>query len=122
MPHALIIDDNRQMAENLRKMLRLLGVDAEVALGARTGIMNVVNAPDIVFLDINMPGVDGFEVLRYIRRQPMLDKTPVVFITSDDQPETKRKALRMGAKALMVKPASIEGLEKILNELKLLRT
>jgi CheY-like chemotaxis protein len=120
MPHALIIDDNRQMADNLRKMLKLLGVDANIALSARSGIRNVEKSPDVVFLDINMPGVDGFEVLRYIRRQPILDKTPVVFVTSDDQQETKRKAMEMGAKALIVKPPSVEGIEQILKELKVI--
>jgi CheY-like chemotaxis protein len=120
MPYALIVDDNRQMAENFRKMLILLGVDANIALSARSGIRNVVTSPDIVFLDINMPGVDGFEVLRYIRRQPIFDKTPVVFVTSDDQRETKRRALEMGAKALIVKPPSVEGIERILKELKVI--
>jgi two-component system response regulator VicR len=70
MPTALIIEDNRQMAENLKRMLELLGVDTEIAYGPRTGLLTLWNTPDVVFLDIHMPGVDGFEVLGFIRRQP----------------------------------------------------
>jgi CheY-like chemotaxis protein len=120
MPLALIIEDNRQMADNLRRMLELLGIEVEVAYGARTGMLTVTKAPDVVFLDINMPGVDGFEVLGYIRRQPVLDKTPVIIVTSDDQPETARKAKETGALTLIIKPPSIEQLEKILKDIKLI--
>jgi putative two-component system response regulator len=120
MPNALIIDDNRQIVEYLRQMLLFLGVDCEVANGARTGMLKVTKVPDVVFLDIHMPGVDGFEVLAYIRRHPMLDKTPVVFITSDDQKETAKKAKDSGVLNLIVKPITMEMIEDVLQKLDLL--
>ena len=120
MPRALIIEDNRQMADNLRKMLDLLGLETEVAYGPRTGMLNLAKEPDVVFLDLLMPGMDGFEVLGYIRRQPGLDKVPVIIVTSDDQPETALKAKQTGALALIIKPPTIELLEKHLKELKLI--
>jgi CheY-like chemotaxis protein len=120
MPYALIIDDNRQMADNLRRMLLLLGVDSEVAYGARTGMLKATEAPDIIFLDINMPGIDGFEVLSYIRRQPMLDKTPIIFVTSDDQKETVKKAKDSGALNLVVKPVTVDILEDLLKKMNLI--
>ncbi len=121
MPNALVIDDNRQMADSLCQMLDLLGVSAEAAYGSRTGLLRLTeHVPDIVFLDINMPGVDGFEVLRYLRRQPQLANTPVVVITSDDQPETVQRAQELGAMALIVKPTSIEALEDVLRIEKLI--
>jgi len=116
MPNALVIDDNRQLADNLCRMLNLLGVSAEAAYGARTGLMRLAeHTPDIVFLDINMPGVDGFEVLKFLRRQPQLTDTTVVVITSDDQPETAQHAGDLGAVKLIVKPISIETLETALS-------
>lgn len=122
MSRALIIEDNRQMAENLRKMLVYLGVETEIAYGARTGMLNLtkIPIPDVVFLDVIMPGMDGLEVLAYIRRQPGLDKVPVIIITSDDQPETARKAKKTGALALIIKPPTIEMLEKYLRDLALI--
>jgi len=120
MPTALIIEDNRQMAVNLSRMLTLLGVDTEIAYGARTGMLEITKVPDVVFLDINMPGLDGFEVLAYIRREPKLDKIPVIIVTSDDQPETARRAQKTGALALVIKPPSIEVLEDLLKDLKLI--
>ncbi len=120
MPRALIIEDNRQMADNLRKMLTFHGLETEVAFGPRTGLLNLAKVPDVVFLDLMMPGMDGFEVLGYIRRQPGLEKVPVIIITSDDQPETARKARDTGALALIIKPPTIELLEKQLKDLKLI--
>jgi CheY-like chemotaxis protein len=68
MPKALIVEDNRLMADNLCLMLEFLGLEVEVAYGPRTGMLNVTKIPDIVFLDISMPGIDGFEVLAFIKR------------------------------------------------------
>jgi CheY-like chemotaxis protein len=115
MPSALIIDDNRQMAETLAQIVRLLGVEADVAYGARTGMMKLQQAiPDVVFLDVNMPGVDGFEVMAYFRRLPQLKDVPVIVITSDDQPETAQKARDTGVLKLLVKPPSVESIENAL--------
>ena len=115
MPTALIVDDNRTMADGVAQILDLLGVQAEVAYGARTGmIMLQQNIPDVIFLDINMPGVDGFEVMAYFRRLPQLEDVPVIIITSDDQPETALKAKTTGVLSLIVKPASVENIENAL--------
>ena len=112
MPTALVVDDNRTMADGLVQILDLLGVQTEVAYGARTGMIKLQkNVPDIIFLDINMPGVDGFEVMSYFRRLPQLANVPVVIVTSDDQPETTQKAKDTGVLTLIVKPASVESIE-----------
>jgi len=60
------------------------------------------------------------EVLAYLRREPRLANVPVVIVTSDDQPETASKARRTGALLTIVKPASLEGLERVLHKLKLI--
>jgi len=115
MPTALVVDDNRSMADGLAQILELLGIQAEVAYGARTGmVMLQQKIPDVIFLDINMPGVDGFEVMAYFRRLPQLENTPVIIVTSDDQPETAQKAKGTGVLSLIVKPASVESIENAL--------
>ena len=112
MSEGLIIDDNRQTADAIQQMLTLLELPARVAYGSRAA-MAVLGSmiPRFVCLDINMPGVDGTEVLAYIRREPRLRKVPVVVITADDQPETRQHVLRGGAQAMLIKPATIDSME-----------
>lgn len=121
MVDALIIDDNRHAVEGLRKLLMLFDVSSRAAYGSRAGMMAFQEkAPDVVFLDINMPGVDGFEVFSYFNRIPEFEDTPVIVITSDDQPETAARALELGALDVVIKPATVEVLEAALQEANLL--
>lgn len=117
MKNALVIDDNRDTADTLCKMLDLLDIKAVAAYGPRSAMVILKETPpDIIFLDINMPGVDGFEVMAYLRRIPELNNVPVVFVTSDDQPETASKARKTGGLLLIVKPVSFDGLESALRK------
>jgi len=77
--------------------------------------------PKFICLDINMPGVDGIEILAYLRREPRLIPVPVFVITSDDQPETRRKVMKLGANVMIIKPATIDALEEALKRSKLLK-
>jgi CheY-like chemotaxis protein len=120
MAYALVVDDNRQMADALVQMLSVLGLSAKAAYGSGPGMVVLGSeTPDIVFLDINMPGVTGHEVLLFLRREPRLLNTPVVIITSDDQPETKEKALKQGASRVLYKPAEFDAIEKVLADFNL---
>jgi CheY-like chemotaxis protein len=121
MTIALVIDDNRLAADTLCQMLTFLEVTAYPAYGPRAALLAVSKiTPDIIFLDINMPGIDGFEVLAYLRRLPQLVGVPVVFVTSDDQPETARRARKTGALSLVVKPVSVELVERVLRDAELI--
>lgn len=113
----LIIDDNRQTADALRQMLDVLDVPARVAYGSSAAISVLGGfVPRFVCLDINMPGVDGTEILAYLRREPRLMKVPVIVITSDDQPETRQRVMQGGATAMLIKPATIDALENALKK------
>ena len=117
MEDGLIIDDNRNTADALQQMLELLDLRARVAYGS-SAAMTVLGSmiPRYVCLDINMPGVDGIEVLAYIRRDPRLRKVPVIVVTSDDQPETRQQVMKGGAQAMLIKPATIDALEGALKK------
>ena len=122
MPEALIIDDNRSTADALRQMLTVLGFKSRMAYGS-SAAMSILGSgfiPQFIFLDLNMPGVAGTEILTYLRREPRLMRVPVVVVTSDDQPETRTKVLRLGATAIVIKPATIESLETALIKSKIL--
>ena len=118
---ALIIDDNRHTADALQQMLDVLEVEARVAYGSSPAIEILRKfTPSLILLDINMPGVDGLEILAYLRREPRLAPVPVIVITSDDQPETRTRGMKGGAKTMLIKPATLEALEGALKEAKAL--
>lgn len=120
---ALIIDDNRTTADALGQMLQVLGFNARVAYGSGVAMSILASGwvPKFICLDINMPGVDGLELLSYLRREPRLIPVPVFVITSDDQPETRRKVMQLGANLMLIKPATIDALEDALKKVKFLK-
>lgn len=64
--------------------------------------------PDLILLDIHMPEMDGFEVLRRLREQPAYENVPVIFLTADDDVATERKCVDMGAADIIKKPFAAE--------------
>ncbi len=118
MTEALIIDDNRSTADALLQMLGLLKVPARVAYGSSAALALLGSfTPGLILLDITMPGVDGIEVLGFLRREPRLAPVPVLVITLDDQPETRERAFRGGANGMIIKPATLDVLEENLRRL-----
>ena len=123
MTEALIIDDNRTTANALCQMLGVLGFKARMAYGssAAMAILGSGFIPKFICLDINMPVVDGIEILGYLRREPNLIPVPVFVITSDDQPETRKKVMKLGANTMIIKPATIDALEDALKKVRFLK-
>ena len=123
MAEGLIIDDNRTTADALGQMLNVLGFKTRVVYGSSAAISILKSGftPRFVCLDINMPGVDGTEILAFVRREPHLIPVPVFVITSDDQPETRRKVMKLGANMMIIKPATIDALEDALRRVRLLK-
>ena len=120
MIEGLIIDDNRSTADALKQMLDMLDLPARVAYGSSPALSVLGGyVPHFVCLDINMPGVDGIEILAYLRREPRLSSVPVVIITSDDQPETRQKVMQLGAQAILIKPVTLDSLEEGLRKAKI---
>ncbi len=113
----LIIDDNRNTADALHQMLDVLDLPTRVAYGS-SAAMSLLGSfiPRFICLDINMPGVDGTEILAYLKREPRLMKVPVIIITSDDQPETRQRVMRGGAQAIIIKPATMDALETAMKQ------
>lgn len=120
MSTALVIDDNRQMGDSLAQIITLFGFEVKVAYGSRLALEILKsNSPSVIFLDINMPGVSGFEILSYVKRAPKLLDIPVIIVSSDDQPETFERSKQAGATDYIVKPATFESIEAVLKKLNL---
>jgi len=76
--------------------------------------------PNLVLLDIKMPGMNGFEVLKWIRHQPSLAGLCVVMLTSSDQIRDANKAYQFGANSFLVKPLDFWNVEELMRSLDLL--
>jgi twitching motility two-component system response regulator PilH len=117
MIKALVVDDSRTAADLLVMVLKVLDIEAHAAYGPGPGLALLkTEKPDAIFLDINMPGLSGFEILSFISREPHLLTVPVFVVTSDDQPETIKHALASGARAVLIKPISMEAIEAALQK------
>lgn len=101
----LIIDDDEMHREVLADYLQRAGLQAESAADGIQGIgMARQNPPDLILLDLQMPKLDGFAVLRRLQEDPALQGVPVLFLTSHDRPNLKVRALEGGAEDYIVKP------------------
>jgi CheY-like chemotaxis protein len=118
MSYVLIVDDDTTMAEALADMVQLFDWKTLVAHGPRNALQLIQGSPPaLILLDLNMPGVDGLEVCRYIKRDPIAGNVPVVMVTAEDSPTMKEKARAAGASDYLVKPVDVDRLEVILDKL-----
>jgi len=71
-------------------------------------------SPSVVLLDLNLPGIGGFDVLRWVRNQPGLRKLRVVVLTASDRISDVNQAYQLGASSFLVKPADLDSLIQIM--------
>jgi signal transduction histidine kinase/ActR/RegA family two-component response regulator len=111
----LVIEDNVDAADTLRQALELRGHAVEVAYTAESGLARVrASKPDVVFCDIGLPGMDGYEVGRAIRGDPALQATMLVALTGYAAPEDIHRSREAGFQYHVAKPPSFEEIERIL--------
>jgi CheY-like chemotaxis protein len=105
MPRILVADDNADGREMLRDLLEAWGFQV---LEARDGREALASAgrdnPDAILLDLQMPRLDGFAVVRQLREDRRFSATPTVAVTASAQNEARDKALRAGFDAYVTKP------------------
>lgn len=73
--------------------------------------------PDIVLLDLKMPGIDGFEVLRQVKQAPVLKRLPIIVLTSSTQDGDRAMSYDCGANSYLVKPVSFEGFLEVVGKI-----
>ena len=113
--NVLIVEDDRKMAASLAAQLSVLGHTVVIAYGPRQAIRQLNEViPDVIFMDINMPGVNGLEVIRFLRRDPVTSKIPVVVVSAEEQDTIKDDAFAAGANDFLTKPPMIEDIEAAL--------
>ncbi|HSA55818.1 MAG TPA: PAS domain-containing protein [Gemmatimonadaceae bacterium] len=111
----LVVDDNHDTAESLAQLLRLRGHDVRVAF---TGIEAVEacerSTPDVVLLDIGLPGLNGYEAARRIRELPAGRRIQLVAITGWGQEEDRQRSRAAGFDHHLVKPVGLAAVEPLL--------
>jgi PAS domain S-box-containing protein len=113
--HVLVVDDNVDFATGLVEFLHLLGHRARCVHDGGSGIEAArAERPDLVLLDIGLPGVDGYEVARRLRAAPDLAAIRIVALTGYGQDSDRERALAAGFDQHMVKPLTRRMLEHLL--------
>jgi signal transduction histidine kinase len=111
----LVVDDNQDAAASLAMLLRYLGTNVEVANDGRSALAMIRSSrPDVVLLDIGMPGMDGFEVARQIRSNSENDHIILIALTGWGQAEDRNRTRDAGFNHHLVKPADITALQALL--------
>jgi PAS domain S-box-containing protein len=118
----LVVDDNVDAAESLAVLLRLEGHEVRVACDGKAALAAALaDPPEMVVLDLGMPGMDGFEVARRLRGQPGSDGTLLVALTGWAQEEDRRRCYEAGFDGHLPKPLEWDALRQFLAHPKLLR-
>lgn len=104
-PSILIVDDTPANLHVLAGMLRGRGYEVRPTTSGKFALEAArADAPDLVLLDINMPGIDGFEVCAALKANPALADIPVIFISAYDDTENKVRAFSLGGVDYVTKP------------------
>ena len=112
----LVVDDEPEFCRLLASVLTGMGYEVSTASGGRQGLAKIRKyPPDLVFLDIKMPRMDGLECLRRLRKSKR--KPVIVVMTGYGDIQSAREALRLGAEEYISKPFDLDDLKQLVNEL-----
>ncbi len=113
MAQILIVDDSPTEAHILKSMLEKSGFEVETAENGTEGIERAKELkPDLILMDVVMPGLNGFQATRQLTKNSETADIPVIIVTTKDQETDRVWGLRQGAKDFLTKPVA----EKILME------
>jgi signal transduction histidine kinase/CheY-like chemotaxis protein len=113
----MIVDDNREAAESLSLLLSALGAIVAVAFGGHDALDALDGfAPDVMLVDLGMPGMDGFEVCRRIRSAASLPQVLLIALTGWGQEEDRERSRSAGFDHHLVKPLNVDRLRSLIAE------
>jgi DNA-binding response OmpR family regulator len=116
MPKILIVDDDITITELMKALVKMEGHEPTTVNDSLQAmeIAKSVN-PDLITLDLMMPGLTGFELCKLLHDDPKFSNTPIVIVSAKDDPESKEQAKQAGATGYLTKPF---GLDEFLNKIK----
>jgi signal transduction histidine kinase len=114
----LVVDDNRDAAETLSALLAVMGHTAPIAADGHQALRMIASLrPQVVFLDIGMPGMSGYEVAEAVRADPQLDEVRLVALTGWGGAADRARTSAAGFDAHLTKPATVAAIEGVLARL-----
>jgi CheY-like chemotaxis protein len=114
MRQVWVVDDDEEMNRAIGLMLNVLDCEVTSFHNARSAAQKLLTGktPQLLILDINMPEISGLDLLEFLRRRTEWRDLPIVILSSESADSTVDKALQSGADAYMMKPVTLEELEK----------
>jgi CheY-like chemotaxis protein len=118
MKRILVVDDNKDSAESLTTLLKLMGHDVREAYDGRTALdlLGGEFVPDLLLLDIGLPGMNGYEVAKEVRSRPALRGVRLVAISGYGSQEDRTASRSAGFDAHFVKPIELSSIQSLLSE------
>jgi CheY-like chemotaxis protein len=114
-PSVLIVDDNRQLAVSLARLLKSLGHAVETAHDGPEGIETARSCrPAVILLDIGLPSLDGYEVARRLRQEENLRETLIIGISGYGQDEDRRRSREAGMDHHLTKPVDLRTITELI--------
>lgn len=108
----LVIDDDELVSRTIQRALKMYGYHVMVANGGAEGLQLARrHRPDLFILDVVMPGMDGYQVCRQVRGDPLLAELPILFLTAKVKDEDKIEGFRAGADDYLIKPFNMDELQ-----------
>ncbi len=116
-PRILVVDDNRDAVETMALVLSLTGYTVEIAFSGSEALDTAEKMrPDVILMDIRMPGMDGWEVAQQVRWMKLQPPPVLVAITGSDREEDRQHSLEAGFDYHLIKPANPLEIERILRK------
>jgi DNA-binding response OmpR family regulator len=111
-----IVDDDQDMGEAVSLMLKMLDCETKYFNNPRPAAQALLagDRPNLMILDINMPEVSGLDMLEFIRRRTEWKDLPVIMLSSEAADVTVDQAMLLGADGYVMKPVTLEELEKVM--------
>ncbi|VAW70251.1 twitching motility protein PilH [hydrothermal vent metagenome] len=118
MAKILIVDDSQTQVQTITKILKKHGHDTITAEDGDAAVsVSRTELPDLILMDVVMPGLNGFQATRHITKNQSTQHIPVIMLSSKDQETDKVWAERQGASDYIIKPASEDKLMAAINNL-----
>ena len=114
----LVVDDEPNLLRAVAAVLRGEGFEVSTARSGREALVAVAkNTPDLIVSDVRMPGMDGFELARRLRRVPNFALLPIIFLTAKDETEDRVEGFRAGVDVYLTKPFEPDELVAVINSI-----
>lgn len=119
----LIVDDQPDYVQLMSVRLRAAGYDIQVAYNGADALNKAkIHHPSLIVLDVMMPQLNGFQVCRQLKKDPMLSEIPVLFLTAKTQPSDRFWGMEVGASDYLTKPVDprllLQKVQHILSDMK----